>query len=65
MFDMSGFYHPLFAVLEYVSGKWVCEGSCPSGSIGESKSRRYLRDVVAGLMYLHAHVRLLSFILQF
>ncbi|KAI0528994.1 hypothetical protein KFK09_001539 [Dendrobium nobile] len=38
----------------YVEGKLVCEGSGPGG-IGESKSRRYLRDVVAGLLYLHAH----------
>lgn len=45
-----------YMVLEYVAGKWICEGgSCPRGGIGESKSRRYLRDVVAGLMYLHAH----------
>ena len=42
-----------FAVLEYVEGKWVCEGT----GLGESTSRRYLRDIVAGLMYLHAHVR--------
>ncbi|KAJ6806736.1 serine/threonine-protein kinase GRIK2-like [Iris pallida] len=44
-----------YMVLEYVEGKPVCEGSCPGGGIGESTSRRYLRDVVAGLMYLHAH----------
>lgn len=44
-----------YMVLEYVSGKWGCEGSFPRGGMGESKSRRYLRDVVAGLMYLHAH----------
>ncbi|KAJ6817548.1 serine/threonine-protein kinase GRIK2-like [Iris pallida] len=44
-----------YMVLEYVEGKGVCEGSCPRGGIGESTSRRYLRDVVAGLMYLHAH----------
>ncbi|XP_028552844.1 serine/threonine-protein kinase GRIK2 isoform X2 [Dendrobium catenatum] len=43
-----------YMVLEYVEGKLVCEGSGPGG-IGESKSRRYLRDVVAGLLYLHAH----------
>lgn len=57
MFDMIIFCHLLFAVLEYVAGKWTSEGgSCPRSCIGESKSRRYLRDVVAGLMYLHAHV---------
>lgn len=44
-----------YMVLEYVSGKWGCEGSFPKGGMGESKSRRYLRDVVAGLMYLHTH----------
>lgn len=44
-----------YMVLEYVEGKLVCEGSGPAGCIGEGKSRRYLRDVVAGLMYLHAH----------
>lgn len=44
-----------YMVLEYVAGKWACEDSYPRGGIGESKSRRYFRDVVAGLMYLHAH----------
>uniref|UniRef100_A0A1D1YUU5 non-specific serine/threonine protein kinase n=1 Tax=Anthurium amnicola TaxID=1678845 RepID=A0A1D1YUU5_9ARAE len=44
-----------YMVLEYVEGKWVCEGAGPPGGIGESTSRRYLRDIVAGLMYLHAH----------
>ncbi|ONK63957.1 uncharacterized protein A4U43_C07F20650 [Asparagus officinalis] len=44
-----------YMVLEYVSGKWVSGGGSCSGGLGESKSRRHLRDVVAGLMYLHAH----------
>lgn len=44
-----------YMVLEYVEGKLVWEGSNSEGCIGESKSRKYLRDVVAGLMYLHAH----------
>ncbi|KAK1318074.1 Serine/threonine-protein kinase GRIK2 [Acorus calamus] len=44
-----------YMVLEYVEGKWVFEGSGPPGGLGESTSRRYLRDIVAGLMYLHAH----------
>ncbi|KAK1294996.1 Serine/threonine-protein kinase GRIK2 [Acorus calamus] len=44
-----------YMVLEYVEGKWVFEGSGPPGGLGESISRRYLRDIVAGLMYLHAH----------
>lgn len=44
-----------YMVLEYVENKCVFEGSCPRGGIGESTARRYLRDVVAGLMYIHAH----------
>jgi len=46
----------LFSVLEYVDGKWVWEGSGPPGGIGEDTARKYLRDIVSGLMYLHAHV---------
>ncbi|ONK66581.1 uncharacterized protein A4U43_C06F9840 [Asparagus officinalis] len=46
-----------YMVLEYVAGKRMCDfGSCPRDGIGESESRRYLRDVVSGLMYLHAHL---------
>jgi [calcium/calmodulin-dependent protein kinase] kinase len=44
-----------YMVLEYVEDKWVCEGSGPPGGIGEYKARKYLRDIVSGLMYLHAH----------
>ncbi|MQL71197.1 hypothetical protein Taro_003503 [Colocasia esculenta] len=44
-----------YMVLEYVEGKWVCEGAGSPGGIGENTSRSYLRDIVAGLMYLHAH----------
>lgn len=44
-----------YMVLEYVEGKWVCEGSGPSGGLGELKAQKYLRDIVCGLMYLHAH----------
>ncbi|XP_043706636.1 serine/threonine-protein kinase GRIK2-like isoform X2 [Telopea speciosissima] len=40
-----------YMVLEYVEGKWEWE-SC---TLGESTARKYLRDVVAGLMYLHDH----------
>ncbi|KAK9027444.1 hypothetical protein V6N11_067280 [Hibiscus sabdariffa] len=43
------------AVLEYVQGKLVCEGSGPPGAMGEDTARKYLRDIVSGLMYLHAH----------
>ncbi|KAF5182558.1 Serine/threonine-protein kinase GRIK2 [Thalictrum thalictroides] len=45
-----------YMVLEYVEGKWVCEGSGPPGGLGESTAKKYLRDIIAGLMYLHAHV---------
>lgn len=44
-----------YMVLEYVEGKWVCEGSGPPGGLGETTARKYLRDIVSGLMYLHAH----------
>ncbi|KAG8387695.1 hypothetical protein BUALT_Bualt02G0048000 [Buddleja alternifolia] len=44
-----------YMVLEYVEGKWVCEGAGPQGGLGENTARKYLRDVVSGLMYLHAH----------
>ncbi|XP_068652592.1 serine/threonine-protein kinase GRIK1-like [Aristolochia californica] len=44
-----------YMVLEYVEGKWVCEGSGPPGGLGENTARIYLRDIVAGLMYLHSH----------
>lgn len=44
-----------YMVLEYVEGKWVCEGSSPPGGVGESTARKYLRDIVSGLMYLHDH----------
>ncbi|KAL5565654.1 hypothetical protein UlMin_028818 [Ulmus minor] len=49
--DSDNFY----MVLEYVEGKWVCEGSGPPGGLGENTARKYLRDIVSGLMYLHAH----------
>lgn len=44
------------SVLEYVEGKWVCEGAGPPGGLGVNTARRYLRDIVSGLIYLHAHV---------
>ncbi|GAB4859214.1 Serine/threonine-protein kinase grik2 [Ancistrocladus abbreviatus] len=44
-----------YMVLEYVEGKWDCEGSGPPGGLGEDTARKYLRDIVSGLMYLHAH----------
>eukprot|EP00268_Persea_americana_P025319 TRINITY_DN2467_c0_g1_i9.p1 TRINITY_DN2467_c0_g1~~TRINITY_DN2467_c0_g1_i9.p1 ORF type:complete len:385 (-),score=70.03 TRINITY_DN2467_c0_g1_i9:173-1327(-) len=45
----------LYLVLEYVEGKCTCEDSGPPGGIGEMTARKYLRDIVSGLMYLHAH----------
>lgn len=47
------------AVLEYVEGGWIFEGCGPPGGIGEANARAYLRDVVAGLMYLHSNVAVL------
>ncbi|CAN8301092.1 unnamed protein product [Cochlearia groenlandica] len=44
-----------YMVLEYVDGKWVYDGSGPPGALGEKTAKKYLRDIVAGLMYLHAH----------
>ncbi|XP_052210321.1 serine/threonine-protein kinase GRIK2-like [Diospyros lotus] len=44
-----------YMVLEYVEGKWVCEGSGSPHGLGESKARKYLRDIVSGLIYLHDH----------
>lgn len=49
----------LFPVLEYVEGKWVFEGAGPPGGLDQNVSRRYLRDIVSGLMYLHSHVSLI------
>ncbi|KAG5515473.1 hypothetical protein RHGRI_036505 [Rhododendron griersonianum] len=39
-----------YMVLEYVEGKWVCDSE-----LEENKARKYFRDIVSGLMYLHAH----------
>ncbi|OIW15768.1 hypothetical protein TanjilG_04303 [Lupinus angustifolius] len=44
-----------YMVLEYVEGKWICEGSGRSCALGEETARKYLRDIVSGLAYLHAH----------
>lgn len=45
-----------YMVLEYVEDKWVCEASGRACALREETARRYLRDIVCGLMYLHAHV---------
>lgn len=44
-------------MLSYVEGNRIFEGSGPPGGIGEALARKYFRDVVAGLSYLHSHVR--------
>lgn len=44
-----------YLVLEYVEGRGIFQGCGPAGGIGEDTARRYFRDVLAGLMYLHAH----------
>lgn len=44
-----------YMVLEYVEGKWACEGSDPPCGLDENIARKYLRDIVSGLMYLHGH----------
>lgn len=47
-------------MLEFVEGKWVCEGTGRSCGLGEETARRYLRDIVSGLSYLHGHVIILN-----
>lgn len=44
------------AVLEYVDGKRVFDDADPPACLGEETAQKYLRDVVSGLIYLHAHV---------
>ncbi|EOA24150.1 hypothetical protein CARUB_v10017384mg [Capsella rubella] len=48
-------FDDFYMVLEYVDGKWDYDDSGPPGALGENTARKYLRDVIAGLMYLHAH----------
>ncbi|CAI9105109.1 OLC1v1003964C1 [Oldenlandia corymbosa var. corymbosa] len=43
-----------YMVLEYVEGK-LCEGAGLPGGLGEDTARKHFRDIVCGLMYLHAH----------
>ncbi|XP_039064095.1 LOW QUALITY PROTEIN: serine/threonine-protein kinase GRIK1-like [Hibiscus syriacus] len=44
-----------YMVLVYVESKWVCDDSGPPGRLGEDTARKYVRDIVSGLMYLHDH----------
>ncbi|KAF8403926.1 hypothetical protein HHK36_012032 [Tetracentron sinense] len=45
----------LYMVLEYVEGKEICNLSETAGPIDETTARRYFRDIIAGVTYLHAH----------
>lgn len=45
----------LYLVLEFVESKLVCEGFGDTQGIGDDTARTYLRDLVSGLLYLHAH----------
>jgi [calcium/calmodulin-dependent protein kinase] kinase len=44
-----------YMVLEYVEGKLIFDASDPPVGLEENIARKYLRDIVSGLMYLHAH----------
>ncbi|OIW08571.1 hypothetical protein TanjilG_03247 [Lupinus angustifolius] len=46
---------PNVLLLEYVEDKWIYQGSGPACGLDEETARRYLRDIVCGLMYLQAH----------
>lgn len=51
------FFSFALPVLEYVEGKMVCDNG-----LEEATARKYLRDIISGLMYLHSHVRCQFFI---
>lgn len=44
-----------YMVLEYVEGRWDCDGAGPPGGLGEATARKYFRNIVSGLIYLHSH----------
>ncbi|KAI5083733.1 hypothetical protein GOP47_0003476 [Adiantum capillus-veneris] len=44
----------LYMILEYIEGRCMFEGSGPPGGIGEATARRYFKDVVTGIVYLHS-----------
>lgn len=44
-----------YMVLEYVESKLVFDDLGSPGGLEENTARKYLRDIVSGLMYLHAH----------
>ncbi|KAK9734454.1 hypothetical protein RND81_04G141000 [Saponaria officinalis] len=44
-----------YMVLEYVEDKWDHEGAGPPGGLGEITARKYLRNILSGLIYLHSH----------
>ena len=45
-----------FAVLEYVEGNGIRNLSEIQGHIDETTARRYFKDIITGLTYLHSHV---------
>lgn len=44
-----------YAVLEYVEGNGTCNISETQG-VDETTARRYFKDILAGIIYLHNHV---------
>lgn len=46
-------YH---AVLEYVEGNTISNMCRTQGKIDETTVRSYLKDIIAGVIYLHGHV---------
>ena len=44
------------AVLEYIEGNGACNISETGGGIDETTARRYFKDILSGVMYLHNHV---------
>ncbi|XP_022764819.1 serine/threonine-protein kinase GRIK2-like [Durio zibethinus] len=45
----------LYMVLEYVEGNHIRNLSEIQGHIDETAARRYFKDIIAGLIYLHSH----------
>ncbi|KAH7432985.1 hypothetical protein KP509_07G049400 [Ceratopteris richardii] len=44
----------LYMILEYVKGGCILKGPDSTGGIPEATARKYLRDIVTGLRYLHS-----------
>ncbi|KAJ9697829.1 hypothetical protein PVL29_007111 [Vitis rotundifolia] len=45
----------LYMVLEYVEGNGTCNISETQGGMDETTARRYFKDILAGIIYLHNH----------